>query len=190
MYKLRLFIAIDIDSTGIEKISLLQEKFKNLTKFIRRTDKSTWHLTLKFLGEQDARNIPKYIELCESVKQSFSRFSITLKGTSAFPNLNYPRILFVNVIKSDYLCRLYNLLEDAFEHYGLPKEKKSFSPHVTLGRIKELDKLNHSHPSFILDFIKLGGTFEHCFEVTCFTLYQSILKPDGPQYKAIKSFIF
>lgn len=190
MDKVRLFTAIDIDQSGIEKIFILQEKLKKLSKFIRWTDKSTWHLTLKFLGEQTTINIPKYIELCESIKLSLSPFHLTLKGTGAFPNLDFPRIIFVNLIKSDYLASLYNLLQDGFEKYGIPKEKRSFSPHLTLGRIKEPEKIKQTNPSFILDFIKLGETFEYSFEVNRFILYQSILKPDGPQYIAIKSFIF
>jgi len=190
MDKIRLFVAIDIDDEGIAKILSFQNQLKPLTSFVRWTEKSTWHLTLKFLGEQKKDKLSKFISVCESIKKSISPFFLTLKGVGVFPNSRFPRVIFINVEKNPSIINLYNQSETEFEMLNIPKENRDFSPHITLGRVKMPEKLLQFSPDFIPNFLKFGNLFDHSFMVKGFSLYQSILKPQGPDYLKIKQFDF
>lgn len=187
MNELRLFIAIDIDKTSLNKIEALLNNFKSYP-FIRWTKRDTWHLTLKFLGQQKSSFLTDITHICESVKVLSRPFSLHLKSVNAFPSLKLPKILYINVLPEDNLTLLYNNLDSLLCNIGIPKENRAFSPHITIGRIKEPKLLLMKFPNFINTFVKEGEVFDHIIQVKEFRLYQSILKPSGPQYIILKNF--
>lgn len=190
MDKLRLFIAIDIDKDGLNKISQFQSSLKKETKEIRWTDISTWHLTLKFLGEQKRALLDDISEICNRATKLVQPFCVNICKADAFPNIKLPRVIFLNVEQNENLVRLAHFFEDNFTSFGISKEERPFHPHITLGRIKDPKTFFLKNPNFSNTFQTKGDTFCHSFNVSDFCLYQSILKKEGPEYLVAKRFPF
>ncbi len=190
MNKIRLFVAIDIDDEGLAKLSSFQESIKKGLSGVRWTDRSTWHITLKFMGEQDKSLLDSFIAVLETATSMVKPFMVTLRSTNAFPNPKMPRVLFVNVEPDTYLTNLYSFLENNFTQFGVEKEKRAFAPHITLGRIKEPHGFIRQYPDFMDNFLKSGTSFKHTFMVSSLCLYQSILNREGPTYIPVRRFNF
>lgn len=188
MDNLRLFLAIDLDSNCIDKISHFQSLLKANTNYVKWTDKSTWHLTLKFLGHQKKDLLNDIITLCKNVAQNTGAFTLELKDVGSFPNSVLPRILFINVLPSFPLSNLFERLEEVLTKIGIKREERSFNPHITLGRIKDARLFLKNSKDFMGFFLEKGKGFSHTLAVDHFTLYQSILKKEGPQYIVLQRF--
>jgi len=68
-------------------------------------------------------------------------------------------------------------VQDAVLHVGLEPDLKPFHPHVTVGRVRDLSK--QALQPF---FKKYAETEFDMFNVTGFTLFSSILGPEGSTY--------
>ena len=65
-------------------------------------------------------------------------FRTQIAGLGAFPNSRNPKVIWVGMPGDQgNLLQFQEQLEDALAHVGFAKEKRSFSPHLTLGRVKE-----------------------------------------------------
>ena len=72
----------------------------------------------------------------------------------------------------------------SLDEAGFPQDRQNFVPHLTIGRIKQLtDKAK---------FQEEVGRFKDVFfqelEVDEIILFESILRPDGPQYITVKKY--
>jgi len=71
-----------------------------------------------------------------------------------------------------------------FEQVGYLRDHGKFKPHLTLGRIKFISDLFVFH-EILNDFNK---DQLQVLKVDKLILYESILKPQGPEYISLKSF--
>ena len=96
------------------------------------------HLTLRFLGEltdeqfSHARTIPN--------PPAIGEISLRARGLGAFPLMRAPRALWAGVEgetrdDTDRLLRIQGMTEEWARRIGLPRENRSYSPHITLGRV-------------------------------------------------------
>ena len=67
---------------------------------------------------------------------------------------------------------------------GFEKEKRAFSPHLTLARFKD----QHGLLSLTQEVQALSGSAFGDMAVNHFSLYESILRPLGAEYHTIESF--
>ena len=72
------------------------------------------------------------------VSSSSFPFSLKIYNTGAFPNTKSPRVIWVG-ISGDVpdLINLQRKIENKLVPIGFKEEKKRFSAHVTLGRVRE-----------------------------------------------------
>jgi 2'-5' RNA ligase len=97
------------------------------------------HVTLRFLGEITAAQIDTARTLMETA-EAFQGFSLCASGLGAFPLLRAPRILWAGVdgesrADLDRLLHVQARTEQWARHIGLAAERRTYSPHVTLGRV-------------------------------------------------------
>ena len=79
------------------------------------------------------------------------------------------------------LISLSKIVEAAMEPIGFEREKRSFSPHVTLARVKR-----GARPRGIGDLVREGRTKDFGNqEVRRVSLIRSVLRPDGAVYTPI-----
>jgi RNA 2',3'-cyclic 3'-phosphodiesterase len=151
---------------------------------INWVDLNNLHITLKFLGETPLQLIDPIIECLHEVAADSPPFPIRLQGCGTFGNFRQPRVIWLGVRNADPLISLAHTVQRKLISLGYEPEKKVFSPHLTIGRIKQLqdrhilDNLERRFRNHLFSELHVGH----------FLLVESFLRPQGPLYKTIQSF--
>ena len=174
----RTFLAIDLPNILLKILEDHQGRWKSAKADVRWVIPSSMHLTLKFLGEIPQSSVEQVIAVCKELCCQHRGFHLKLNGTGTFPNLKRPRILWVGIGGSTHrLCELQDSIETALGKMGFPQEKRGFSPHMTVGRIRSSRRLSGLLELFLKDEI-----VSKPFVVQGVTVYKSQLTPRGPIY--------
>lgn len=181
----RLFVAIEPPDTIIGHIGditriLGQEKLKA----IRWVRPEGVHLTLKFLGNVAEDQVTDIVAAMSTAVTGVSPFVVHVHGLGAFPNLSAPRVLWVSIRGNlEPLMRVYARLEEELAPKGFCRQHRAFSPHLTLGRLKnrlpaqELQRLNQAM-NMAKDDLKPSE-----FPILTLSLLESRLTPNGALYR-------
>jgi len=183
---MRTFIAIELPQHIRDKLFKLQTILKKSNADVKWVEPRNIHLTLKFLGEIDKNKSVKIAEIIEDAAKKSRQFRINLSSIGAFPDMESAQVIWVGIDKgNNEIETLAKELEERFEILGILKEKRLFSPHITIGRVKNLlnkDKLAQALRESESYFS--GKNIE--FDVTKINLFKSILGPSGPAYETLK----
>ena len=99
------------------------------------------HLTLKFLGDVDLRDIP---DVCNAVAQaaaSVPPFNLRIAGAGAFPSLDRPRTVWLGADEGvEEMQALHDQIDTALAGLGYRAEQRRFRPHLTIGRARSADR--------------------------------------------------
>jgi 2'-5' RNA ligase len=182
MSKIRIFIAIDIPETQRAHLASLQSELRPLGGRVSWPRPEGIHLTLKFLGDVEESRINEVADAVTKAAVGRSSFKIRIAGTGAFPNVRRPRVLWVGVKDSSGLVRdLARSIENNLKDVGFPRENREFSPHLTLGRVKESRGVEP-----LMDRLR-GEKFDAGeFEVKEVVVVRSDLKPTGAVYTPLR----
>lgn len=185
---MRLFIAIHLPD---EVKDAIEDTFSPVSRQrprgLRFVKPDNIHLTLKFLGDTDEGLLPELTGSLEEVAPAHNPFSLAITGAGAFPNLERPRVFWVGVAGDvEVIAALAKGVDDVCTGLGFPREKRAYSPHVTIARVKDNKSLS--------DMRKLVAELEDSdfgiepFDVTSFSLVQSTLTARGVVYEDIARF--
>jgi len=134
---IRSFVCIEIPQSIKERIGELQNELRNTGVSVSWTKPSNVHLTLKFLGGVPALRIEPVSKAVERAASAISPFEIEVAGTGCFPSVRSARVLWVGLSNvPDAMKQLYSNIESELEREGFAREKRKFSPHLTIGRIR------------------------------------------------------
>lgn len=175
----RTFICVEINNPDV--ISQLGSVINDINfSGVRVVKLSQLHLTMKFLGEVPSTRIVTIKEAIEQIKKP--QFEIELKNMGCFPNLNYIRVVWVGItIGKEQLAQIAQTIEKLLTPLDFPKEKRKFSPHLTLARIKALnDTDKNTLQKFIRD--SKGKSYGNQL-IDKVILKKSTLTPGGPIYE-------
>ncbi len=137
---LRTFVAVELDEAILAKLAEVQSRFKasmplGSVKWVRPEG---IHLTLKFLGDTHRERLRAVEEGIRKAAENVGSFRIELAGAGCFPNCRRPRVLWVGIhTDDDFLFRLQQAIDVEMNRLGWAREKRSFSPHLTLGRVRK-----------------------------------------------------
>lgn len=96
------------------------------------------HITLKFLGAVEESRLPAVEAGLAEVAALSPAFAFTVHGLGAFPTATRPRVVWAGVAEGEApMATLAAAVDDALAPVGFPAETRGFSPHVTLGRVRE-----------------------------------------------------
>lgn len=184
---IRTFIAIDLNPDIKQAIERMQSHLKEIDCNVKWVSPANIHLTLKFLNDIDPKTIDTLKRVLENLLQNIDPFKIELTQLGAFPKINDPRVLWAG-LKDDkqQITQLATSLEKKLKAAGLKKDQRSFSPHITIGRVrspKNSDLLSQAISNYSLP---TGITQT----VQSIALYKSTLTPEGPIYEMIRRFDF
>jgi len=165
---MRLFIAIEIPehiSLELRKIqeSIKQEGIKLVKDF---------HLTLKFLGEIEEKDVEKIKSDLQKIQ--FEPFEATLNGAGVFPNMHHINTIWIGLepeIKFEEIAK------------QIDPDEKRFKAHITLGRVKFMK----NKQAFIEKFNKIEVP-KISFKVDKIKLIKSTLTREGPVYEVLAEF--
>lgn len=173
----RLFVAIDLPETIKDQLVALQSGVGSAT-WVKRY---TFHLTLRFLGD----GIPA--AQLDAITTALAQleappFAFHLQGVGRFPpgEKRGARVLWVGIAPQPLLTgRLQPLVEQAVTGIGFPPDDKPFSGHITMARLKKPDALAQDVPRWLAQHSAFRSD---AIPVESFTLYSSLLTPQGPRY--------
>ncbi len=182
---MRLFVAVELPEeirTGIEH---LQRDLKSKGQGVRWVQPRSIHCTLKFLGDVAEEQVPSLVTALTPCAER-PPFTVGVRETGVFPRWSDPRVIWVGVAPVEpELAELQRAVEHALVPLGFPREEREFHPHLTLGRVKQKNRLQNlvGYIREIRSAIDLGS-----FPVDEFVLFQSILRPEGAEYRAVHKF--
>jgi 2'-5' RNA ligase len=176
---IRSFIAIDFPDETRKALEDIQKELKQSGAGVRWVKPSSIHLTLKFLGNIHAAQVE---EIARAVAQEIrDQPPITLRpaGLGAFPSLRKPRVIWIGMEgEVQRLTGIQARVETALEVLGFAREKRSFRPHLTIGRVKDRRWLQ----SLVDAMATLDMKPFNSFDADEIILYKSDLRPTGAIY--------
>lgn len=175
----RIFIAINLPQELKENLKKLQEELSEYLPNIRWTKPENIHLTLAFLGP--VKDLEKVIKITKEAAEGLESFKLRLKGLGVFPQARRARILWVGILNDSKLSSLNLALFRRLTQGGFHLDDRKFSPHITIGRIKE--KIREAL-SFVLNKFKENEFGQ--FQVKSIEVMESQLRIEGPIYKVIE----
>jgi 2'-5' RNA ligase len=139
MEQIRAFIAIELSEELKASLARLQELIKlGSESYVKWVDPQGVHLTLKFLGNISVDRVSEISKAVAEVASSAAPFRLELTEFGAFPNLKAPRVAWVGLGGDlESLLRLQRGIDQALNPLGFPAEARAFSPHLTLGRVRD-----------------------------------------------------
>lgn len=174
----RIFLGLSIPSAVKSQLISLQGGIPGANW----VDPENYHITLKFIGEVD--EITKE-DIAESLDDlSFPTFQINLQGIDIFSRGNDPHHLWVKPNPEEPLLKLNSKIENHLQNYlNLKKDTHKFTPHLTIAKLK------NSNLNKVGQFIQWHNLFKSItFDITEYTLFQSLLTPKGAVYKPLDIF--
>lgn len=134
---MRLFIALTLPDDLKRDVARVQDGLKRNRMQVSWTRPEGMHLTLKFLGEVRETAVDVIRESLSNAVAGFSPFSVELVGVDVFPHLHHPRVIWIGAKDSGgSLARLQKAIERELAGRGFPREKREWTPHLTLGRVR------------------------------------------------------
>jgi 2'-5' RNA ligase len=178
---LRTFVAIFPPANVQSAVTKVLQATRNSIgeRVVRWVRPDNVHLTLKFLGDIQREDLG---DLCAALEEACARhtpFEASLAGLGAFPSERHARILWAGISAgSERLSSLAADLDAVLVPLGFEREKRTYTPHLTLGRIRGRPaNLDLPHVAWDLSF-----------PVRRVELVQSTLTPEGSAYKIVRAF--
>jgi len=181
---IRTFIALELPELDLKKIIEIRNNYINDYDKIKWEPINKLHLTLKFLGDTDEKIIPEINSELEKILKKYEVFELAFDKFGLFTKDKKPRILWVGLKDNIKLNSLAQEIDNVISQFGFEKEKRKFTPHITLLRIKDKDE------NFYKDFYKLTQVEipEINFKANKITFFKSTLLKTGSVYEPIKNF--
>ncbi len=178
---MRCFIAIELSEDVKSGLAVLQQDLKECGADIRWVKPDNIHLTLKFLGDVDETNVRSIVEQVVGACANYSFFDLEISGIGVFPNMKSPRVLWAGVQGVDMFEGLYRDIDAGMASLGFQKEKRKFSPHLTLGRFRSMKGKSAAADKIELHENDRFGSIK----VKAVSLIKSELNPAGAKYTRV-----
>ena len=143
----RLFIAINLPKGVKDKIGKIMQELREFYGIdMKWVDSGSWHLTISFLGWQPDQAIDGIISAIKDAVEGFPAPTVELEKITLVPNAENPRMIWVSGTEKssnnlgDLKEDLENILLD--NNVRLKIEKRGFSAHINLARIRSEGKIN------------------------------------------------
>ena len=180
----RLFAAIKINPSEVFFAHYYSLKKQLQHEKIKWVEPENLHLTLKFFGETPEHHIPVINVALSKAVEGFSSFEINIANTGIFGSSYKPRVIWLGIEDKEETLSLATKIISELEYIGIESDRQNFVPHLSLGRIRSLNDKNIFQK--VIDQHKEAYIQKE--EVKEIHLFESILRPQGPEYKIINSF--
>lgn len=179
---MRIFIGIKFGDKTREEIEKALKPFKKIASPIKWVKTGNIHLTLKFIGEVPPEKVTRIEESLSESKFNVGDFDLKIAGFGKFGRGSELNILWMGIEKNEKLEEIYRRIEDALRAIGIPKEKRPFKPHLTVGR----NKKRYNFKPILERLQENAETFVCNFRVKAFQIFKSELFSTGPVYSVLK----
>jgi len=192
---MRIFVGIDLDPEVRSRISRFVEGVEGFAPDARWMNPESWHITLKFIGEQNSDRVDAVAERLRQI--SGSAFEIRCSRYGFFPSARAPRVFWTGIHGGSQLTTLAETIDAGIAELGIPREERPYSPHLTLARAgggsgspkwKAGDGPNVKFAELVKRLSILGELGFGTMMAHEFILYQSQLSGVGSKYTKLERF--
>ena len=175
---IRTFLSLELAQTVKNKLSAHAELISGLDKLqqIRWLPKENYHLSLAFLGNVDYVLISSLQLKLEQNLNSNKVIPFRFSEITPFPFSVTPKIAAAMLERSEELMQLQHNTAKCVRAFGISLERRRFTPHVTIGRLKSRSRKSMA---FQPQQIFLEGVSEKV------VIFQSELAPKGAVYTSL-----
>jgi 2'-5' RNA ligase len=181
---IRSFLAFDIeDNTVLNRFTATQNQLVQTGADLKLVEPQNIHITVRFLGNITPATAEKIFDEMKQIQ--FTPFTVQIKGLGAFPNPNYPRVVWAGITTgADQLKNVFTQLEPQLRGLGFTPDSKGFSPHLTIARVR-----SGRNKQQLAKFLTENANYEFgAVNAKCLRLKKSDLTPRGPVYSTLKEF--
>jgi RNA 2',3'-cyclic 3'-phosphodiesterase len=188
METIRSFIAIELPENVKETVALIIKRLRPAQhRYVKWVAPDGTHMTIKFLGNIYSSQIPQITDIMKTAAGKVPPLDLRLGGLGMFPNEQRPRVIWVALEgNTEPLATMQREIEQALAPLGFAPENRAFTPHLTLGRVRD----NASSD----DRKEIGGVvnekkidYEASFTLRELSLMKSTLAPTGAIYNRLDS---
>ena len=187
----RLFIAIPVPPETREQVRDLIEPIRAQAfgAAPRWVHLDTLHVTLRFLGDAPADEVPDVARAVLGAVEGTSAFEVRLAGAGAFPlHGRKIRALWLGIADgASELARLSAALTERLALLGWPADVKPFAPHLTVARTDRASIADGALASQALE--SAAGDWSTTFQAQAVVLYHSILGGGPPRHDPVETVV-
>jgi 2'-5' RNA ligase len=132
---MRLFAGIDLPHEVRENLAALTGSLRPCAR-LNWSPAANLHITTKFIGEWPEQRLDALVAALQSLPPR-QPIGIAFRGLGWFPNARAPKIFWVGVKADGGLAEMARHTDETVARLGVPPERRPFSPHLTLARIRE-----------------------------------------------------
>ena len=134
----RAFLAIELPAPVRAALAEVSERLRQVRlEGVMSVSPESVHITLKFLGDVEHDNLVRVQDAVTSVAERCVPFTVITGRVGAFPNSRGPRVVWVGIeCAPAALANLHEQLEEALVPLGFSRERRGFTPHLTVARIR------------------------------------------------------
>ena len=173
---MRLVAAIPLPPQAREEVAGLLEQLRQRNLPVRWVGDEGLHLTLKFYGDVTPERLEVIEEAVRSAAEGGEPLALRLTELGAFPSPSRARVLWLGIDAPPALELLQDRIERRSDAIGFAPEGAPFRPHVTLGRVREGQRVR-------LDQMEDAGYERIPFLATALVLFESVRGGGRPRYE-------
>ena len=181
---MRCFVAVNIEDSLKKEIGSAISGLTSGRWDVKWVPVENLHITLKFLGDAADDAVQEIKDHLAAISERHGPFEVKLHGVGVFPDRRRPRVVWIDLPNPDKLKTLQEEVEHSLVSIGFDKEDRSFSPHLTIGRIRALG----DRDAFIGTIETLRDRDFGNIGVNKISFMKSDLKPTGAQYSIVAEF--
>ena len=176
----RCFAALPISAASREVLGRALKPFLDLGWPVRWVRPDTVHVTLKFFGEIPRERADAIAESLDFAVAGIGPLALSLSSFGAFPENDRVRVLWAGVDAPTALELLQDRVETRSEELGFAGEGIIFRPHVTIGRVREGERLPRAETDRLF-----ATPLSAPFAADRVMLYESTMREGGAEYTAL-----
>ena len=175
------FIAVEVPI--LPPLQRVQEQLRHSGADLKLSEGGSTHVTLKFLGDTPATFVEKIENAVRNAAKGIKPFEMTVRGAGAFPSSAEPRVVWAGLEHAEPLSVMARRLEDEMHRLAFPRERRDFTPHITLARVRS----PRGRERLAAVLAEHAGEDFGKVKVQRVLLMRSELAPKGPTYTVVKA---
>jgi len=134
----RLFLAVFPPTAAQDLAARAIETLKERGDGVSWVKRDNLHFTLRFIGDVGEDGARRVAEAAREAAAAHRSFGVAFGPPGAFPTAKKARVIWLGLNHgNEPFAQLAASLESALEKRGFEPEGREFSPHLTLGRVRE-----------------------------------------------------
>ncbi len=135
---IRCFAAMYPDAEALDAIATVLNRLRSSEPRVRWEKLAQVHITAKFIGDIGPETAARISDGIRAALGGSPQVQTRIDATGVFPHARAPRIVWLGFrTPQPGILAAVSAVEDICAAEGIDREKKQFTPHMTIGRVKD-----------------------------------------------------